>query len=452
MELGFETVGSATLICHDREPVLVTDPWLFGPAYFGSWALSHCVPDEQLAAIGAAQFVWISHGHPDHLNLDPLLTLRGKRFLVSDHVGNRIHDFLAEAGFGTTVLHDRRWVELSPRIRVQSLAHYNQDSILLVEMGDALIINMNDAPSTVWAGYIRRLARSYRTVVLLRLNGRPDGELHNQFDESGRRVTRLGGDRLPIGKVLVGQMHAVGANVAVPFSSLHRYQRADSVWANAFAPDVADHAVGFDARVGELLPPFISYDVRRACARALDPEPRREESIDPRVIGDDWSDSLSSDEAVEVRDYFGRRPLLGRRLDFLRLVVGGDEVVMRWSARDRDGVTFEVPRGSLMAAVRHEIFDDLLIGNFMKTTLHGRLQTIGLYPALNPYLGKWADNGRATTGAEVHDYLRQYARRAPLANLLGRLDDRAKYAIRAHVVKDSAAYDFLRRMRRAVPA
>ena len=28
MELGFETIGNATLICYDRTPVLVTDPWI----------------------------------------------------------------------------------------------------------------------------------------------------------------------------------------------------------------------------------------------------------------------------------------------------------------------------------------------------------------------------------------------------------------------------------------
>jgi len=105
-----------------------------------------------------------------------------------------------------------------------------------------------------------------------------------------------------------------------------------------------------------------------------------------------------------------------------------------------------------MTVNEHELFDDLLIGNFMNTTLHGRLQGAGLYPAVNPYLCKWADNGRAQSRAEVRSYLHQYARRAPVANLLGRLDDRAKYAIRAHVVKDSAAYDFLRRMRRVMPA
>src|ERR1700716_3562690 len=45
MELGFETIGNATVVVHDDGvPVLATDPWVRGSAYFGSWGLSHAVP------------------------------------------------------------------------------------------------------------------------------------------------------------------------------------------------------------------------------------------------------------------------------------------------------------------------------------------------------------------------------------------------------------------------
>ena len=42
MELGFQTCGNATLIAYDRDvPVLVTDPWVEGAQYFGSWRLPY---------------------------------------------------------------------------------------------------------------------------------------------------------------------------------------------------------------------------------------------------------------------------------------------------------------------------------------------------------------------------------------------------------------------------
>src|SRR5262245_6054127 len=75
MQLGFETVGNATLIAWDGRPVLATDPWIVGTAYFGSWGLSHTIPAAQLEAIRNADFLWFSHGHPDHLNADSLAQL-----------------------------------------------------------------------------------------------------------------------------------------------------------------------------------------------------------------------------------------------------------------------------------------------------------------------------------------------------------------------------------------
>jgi L-ascorbate metabolism protein UlaG (beta-lactamase superfamily) len=66
--LGFETCGNATLTVFDGEPILTTDPWVDGPAYFGSWRLSHSICKPQLEAIERTPYAWLSHGHPDHLN------------------------------------------------------------------------------------------------------------------------------------------------------------------------------------------------------------------------------------------------------------------------------------------------------------------------------------------------------------------------------------------------
>src|SRR3954449_6632242 len=102
MDLGFETIGNATVVIHDRAPVLATDPWIEGSAYFGSWGLSHPVPPAQTEAIlaagagrppppsppahtyaiPAAGAVWFSPGHPDHLNPASLPPFRDTRILL----------------------------------------------------------------------------------------------------------------------------------------------------------------------------------------------------------------------------------------------------------------------------------------------------------------------------------------------------------------------------------
>ena len=67
---GFETIGNATLIVYDGSPVLVTDPWISGDAYFGSWGLSHEIPAAQRDAIRRSRYCWLSHAHPDHTSID----------------------------------------------------------------------------------------------------------------------------------------------------------------------------------------------------------------------------------------------------------------------------------------------------------------------------------------------------------------------------------------------
>src|SRR6185503_10796774 len=186
MDLGFETIGNATLICHDKIPVLVTDPWITGAAYFGSWTRSHEIPAEQMENILRSQFVWISHGHPDHLSAESIELLKGKKFLLPDHVGNRIFDGLSALGLDVHILKSRQWTSLSDRIRVLSIADYNQDGILLVDLNGTLIVNLNDASDRGWGRFIRKVVRGYKASFLLKLSGFGDAEMIHLFDEEGR--------------------------------------------------------------------------------------------------------------------------------------------------------------------------------------------------------------------------------------------------------------------------
>ena len=66
MSMAFETLGNATVVVfEDGLPVLATDPWLVGTCYFGSWALDHPLSSAQIANVQNAEYIWISHGHPD---------------------------------------------------------------------------------------------------------------------------------------------------------------------------------------------------------------------------------------------------------------------------------------------------------------------------------------------------------------------------------------------------
>jgi L-ascorbate metabolism protein UlaG (beta-lactamase superfamily) len=442
MELGFETVGNATLLVHDRMPLLVTDPWLQGSPYFGSWGMSHEIPPEQLAGIEAAEYVWISHGHPDHLSFDSLELFRRKKVLLADHVGGRIADALRSLGCAVTVLPERTWVPLTDRVRIQTISDYNQDSVLLVDIGGRLVVNLNDAWGHGWLRHVRDVVAGYDINFLLRISGAGDGDMSNFFDEEGRPAQPPAESFGATGEGISRRMKALGSRYFIPFSSMHVYQRSDSVWANRYHRDLSDYGNGFDRTAGELLPAFVRYDCLTDDLTELSPAALKTTVRPPEEFGDHWSEPLTTEDVASLRRYFQSIEHVAEHLSFIRFRVGGVDHVIDLGPRRLDaGITFEAPRASLMHSVKNEIFDDLLIANFMKTTLHGKA---ALYPHFTPYVSKYADNGRARTRAELKRYFATYRKRSPYDYLRHRIELRARYAVRPVLQPGTPAHELAR--------
>lgn len=419
MDLGFETIGNATLVVHDGGPVLVTDPWITGSAYFGSWTRSHVIPAEQLAAIRACPYVWLSHGHPDHLSGESLEALRAATLLLPDHVGGRIRKDLVEQGFRVRVLPCRAWVELSPRVHVACVADWNQDAVLLVDVAGRLVADLNDAGERGWGPFVRGIVRRHPESYLLRLSGHGDADMINKFDEEGRRIPPTAALKAPVGPAIARDTEGYGARFFVPFSSMHRYQRADSVWANAYTTSLDDYGVGFASTRCELLPAFVRVDLARDDATRIDPPAEPARALEPAEFGDDWAEPLEPGDAEELERYFQAVEHVRQAFGFVAFRVGGRETRVALQGPEGRGFTFEVPRGSLMTAVRYRVFDDLLIGNFMKVTLHG---DAALYPDFSPFVAKYGDNGGARTRDELRAYFGAYRERDWLSFLRDQLD------------------------------
>jgi hypothetical protein len=448
MRIGFETIGNATIVCHDGEPVLCTDAWITDDAYFGSWTHSHEIPAEQLADIRACRYAWFSHGHPDHLNPDSHPEFLGKQILLSDHVGQRIHHGLVEQGHQVRVLPEREWVQLSEHIRVLSIADFNQDSVLLIDINGRLLLNLNDAnENNGWGGFVKRVARDFDRKILLALSGYGDADMINFHDEEGNFVEPVAAQRFPVGAEIQRRMRSLGANYFVPSSAMHRYQREDSIWANRYATELSDHAIGFEPSGDEtLLPAYISYDCEDDSWTCIDPAPREERVLTAAEFGDDWAQPLETGDLEKLRAYIQPVEHLGTFLDYVNFRVGGQDNFVELQKRGFDrGITFEVPRNSLMNAVEWEIFDDLLIGNFMRTILHGSWPETQLYPDFSPYLAKYADNGFARSRSELEAYLRSYRKRAPLEFFVGRMTEHAHRVATRALPQGSALRSFAKR-------
>ncbi|MGH2569459.1 MAG: MBL fold metallo-hydrolase, partial [Bacteroidota bacterium] len=349
--------------CHDRGPVLATDPWFVGSAYFGSWALSHTVPAEQMEAIKACKYIWISHGHPDHLSPESLALLKDKIILLPNHVGERIAIDLRGLGYKVMILRDGQWTSLAPRLQVLCIATYNQDGILLVDVGGTLIVNLNDGKPLGWGSFVKGIIKQYKQSFLLRLFGYGDADMINYVDENGNHIEPPAAKRFPVGRSI--QLYAEGCGVknVIPFSSMHKYQRADSAWANQYTTPLPDYRKGFASTRRTLLPAFIRFDCTKELVTEICPEETTARLLDPKSFADDWDEPIEPADKQKLFRYFRPIEALRPALDFISFRIGGcDHIIEVSSQRFKTGVRFEVPRHSLMQAIEHECFDDLLIG------------------------------------------------------------------------------------------
>jgi hypothetical protein len=323
--------------------------------------------------------------------------------------------------------------------------------VLLVDVGGELVVNLNDAQDRGWGGLVKRVIRAFPRSFLLRLSGYGDADMINFVDDDGTRVPSIPELRresgFQVGADVARMTETFGATHFVPFSSFHRYQRTDSVWANEWTTPVAAYEDGFRSDRVELLPAFVRYDVTTGSWEGIDPPAAPDVAYAPEEFGDDWSTPLERDDVVALRDYFGGIERLARHLDRVVFRVGDAEHAIELGGRDTGrAVTFAVPRTSLLRAIEWEIFDDLLIGNFMTATLHGPWPSSKLYPGFTPWVTKYADNGRARTDAELRAYFAEYRRRLGIsAWLRSTLEQKAKDSLRSRLSADSPAYRTARR-------
>ena len=405
------TIGNATVIVYDDSPILATDPWFGGEdsAYFGSWNLSHEIPIQQKQDILNSEYIWFSHGHPDHLNSSSLNQLRGQKILLPDHVGARIAKTLMNDQFDVSVLPDRKWVNLSPNTNIMCITTCIQDAILLISVYDRLFINLNDSGARHCTNFIRTIAKEYRCAYLLSLSGYGDADMINFFDESGKFVVPPAKNNIYVGEQLGHLAKSLRADAVIPFSSHHQYQRTDSLWAQEYVTPLHDYENGFPGDI-EFIPPFVDIECPSGDYQSISPKQIEIVPKFPEYYGDSWSDELDLQDRVAIDKYFQRKELIRDRIGYIHLVVGGKTHTVSLNPRSKKGISFELPRNSLMSAIDMEIFDDLLIGNFMKTTLHNMRS---LYESQFAFsLTKYADNGRAETEEEVRQYLAEYRRRA----------------------------------------
>lgn len=425
MRFSLETLGNATLAFReDGRPVLATDPWLTGTCYFGSWGLDRPLTDDELKLVQASEYIWISHGHPDHFHVPSLKLLRpDQKILLPDHYSSDIKDYLIKHGFPVEVMAYRQWKQLSPGIRALCLDNENQDAILIIEAGDSLIVDLNDSPLCGEREFIRDLVRRYdrkRTYAAALCSN--DADMFNFVDSSGQRIIDPPERRKP-GMVwsLARIVELIGVGNYMSSASQHIYVRRDAVWANPHRVGWADVVRHWTRPNIQIIEPFVRLDLDTGAYERKHPAQTSDESqITDATADDDWNTPLTEDEWAIMFRFFGTIEILKPYLDYLDIRVA-DETRRIWinqaaSAKpvaSLRGVKFHAPAHSLVSSVKLGYFDAILIGNFMTTELHN----VGLYPDVTPVIAKLAGASGVKTPQAWRAFRWRYFSRNPIGYL-----------------------------------
>ena len=422
MTIKFNTIGNATLIIYENNyPLLATDPWFdTETAYFGSWRLSHKFPIKQREAIEQSRYIFISHAHPDHLNLLSLKSCRRATILLAQHYGSRIERDLRRNGFNVITLPSQKWISIGKYTRVLVFNNELQDSALLVELTDntgekSLILNLNDTGGIGFEKEAASISIKYKNSFYLQLHCWGDADMINLFDTKGNRILPRAAQKFPVGRDIKAGMKKFNSNIAIPFSNLHQYQRRDSFWANEYVTPLSLISEGFTSDDEHLLlPAFQEVELKDGTFLANDIKPEKLDIIEPvheSNFGDDWTEVLSGRQIKECKEYFESITKLFTNHASIILNVGkiGHEMLDKGKGKGKAKIIFSIPKTSLLKAIRQEIFDDLLIGNFMKTQI---IKSKSLYnPDFTFAVAKYSDNGGVNTPNQLNKYFNYYNHR-----------------------------------------
>jgi hypothetical protein len=252
-----ETVGHASLYLtnYKEEPLFLTDPWFIGSSYWRSWWLQNYPSREKLKQIYKTNLIYITHEHPDHFHLPTLRNFNeNSKLLIPDFPNKKLTNFLNENKNFHEIIKRNKWklINYNEKISILSIPLWNDDSILLVETPNAIIVNLNDSkPFNFTLNKIKKFLKTSckKSIVL---SSYSPASIANSF-RLNEKVLSIK-SKIDYINYINKICNYLEADFFMPFASQAIFQRKDSLWANEFKVSYEDLLNGFKTNKTSLLP------------------------------------------------------------------------------------------------------------------------------------------------------------------------------------------------------
>ena len=141
MKVSF--IGHAAILVETRGVRILSDPWWQGPCFGTQWWI---YPQPWLEPLDETKpdFIYISHGHNDHLHPGTLRRFPNTTKILVSSVIN-IAASLAKLGFDVVTLPPREPREIAAGVKVEITPTCSGDTLMVVSDGQETCVNLNDA-------------------------------------------------------------------------------------------------------------------------------------------------------------------------------------------------------------------------------------------------------------------------------------------------------------------
>jgi len=142
-------VNHASVIFSHKNIRLITDPWLFGPAFNNGWKLLS--PSKfDINDFDNITHIWFSHEHPDHfsnqvLNAIPENIRKKITILFQNTLDHRVARRCERLNFKQVIeMKSNEYISLNDEFKIKCVPNSTYDSWFYAIIGDKKILNIND--------------------------------------------------------------------------------------------------------------------------------------------------------------------------------------------------------------------------------------------------------------------------------------------------------------------
>jgi hypothetical protein len=382
--LKARTLGHASLVIYreGERPLLLTDPWLIGSVYWRSWWLQHYPSADDIGWLKTTPHIYVTHEHPDHFHMPSIRRLgAGPTYLFPDLAERGVVRYLTEHGYRAKAAPPLRWLPLGDGVAILSIPVWTDDSLLLIDTPDALILNLNDSkPLPPVLGAIRRLADRIGKPRILLCSYSPASLMNSFFDDNGIVSLKPRRDYVDFVCRLCDRL---GADHYLPFASQAVFCRADSNWANDYRTTYDDLNRYWRSRT-RLLPPYATLDLEDFSYHCIPAGKYR--PINPATLSRRTSERSAEEDAAQIT--LADTALLERKLNAFRWLflvlfprgfsfrVGERCLFYRpWrgalcdAGAGQGDFVVDVPKGAMKEALHNNHLSDLGITMFVRIRL-----------------------------------------------------------------------------------